>query len=149
MNIIKTGDSMGGKQKRMAVSVFSGSVDRLTGLAMLVSGAVAMGMEVELFLQLWGAYAFRKDVIQRNTNFSEFQNLSSEVARRLQELRLPSWFDLLREAKKTGNLKIYVCSTAANIWNAKKEDFVDLVDDIIGAGEWVDKMSEADITLFV
>ncbi|BDR92756.1 DsrE/DsrF/DrsH-like family protein [Vulcanisaeta souniana] len=140
---------MGGKQKRMTVSVFSGSVDRLTGLAMLVSGAVAMGMEVELFLQLWGAYTFRKDVIQKNMNFSEFQNLGPEVGRRLQELKLPSWFDLLREAKKTGNLKIYVCSTAAAIWNARKEDFVDLVDDIIGAGEWVDKMSEADITLFV
>ncbi|MGC8606745.1 MAG: DsrE/DsrF/DrsH-like family protein [Vulcanisaeta sp.] len=137
------------KQKKMAVAVFSGSIDRLTGLTMLVSGAVAMGIEVELFLQLWGAYAFKKDVIQKNMNFSEFQNLSSEVGRRLQELKLPAWFELLREAKKTGNLKIYVCSTAATIWNAKKEDFVDLVDDIIGAGEWVEKMSEADITLFV
>ncbi|MGC8608180.1 MAG: DsrE/DsrF/DrsH-like family protein [Vulcanisaeta sp.] len=140
---------MGEKRKKMAVAVFSGSIDRLTGLAMLVSGAVAMGMEVELFLQLWGAYSFRKDVIQKNMNFSEFQNLSSEVAKRLQELKLPSWFDLLREAKRMGNLKIYVCSTAAAIWKAKKEDFVDLVDDIIGVGEWVDKMSEADITLFV
>jgi len=139
---------MGGKQKKMAVAVFSGSIDRLTGLAMLVTGAVSMGLEVDLFLQLWGAYAFKKDVLQNNMNFSEFQDKVPEVARRLQELKLPSWFELIRQAKKAGNLKIYVCSTAASIWNAKKEDF-ELVDDIIGVGEWIEKMSEADITLFV
>ena len=132
----------------MAVAVFSGSVDRLTGLAMLVSGAVAMGFEVELFLQLWGVYAFKKDVIRKNMNFSEFQNEAPHVGMRLQELKLPSWFELIGEAKKSGNLKIYACSTAAAIWNVKKED-LELVDDIIGVGEWVDKMSEADITLFV
>jgi len=136
------------RQKKMAVAVFSGSIDRLTGLAMLVTGAVTMGFEVELFLQLWGAYAFKKDVLQRNMNFSEFQDKAPEVAKRLQELKLPSWFELIREAKKSGNLKIYVCSTAASIWGAKREDF-ELVDDIIGVGEWVEKMSEADITLFV
>jgi len=46
--------------KKMCVSVFSGSVDRLIGLAMLVSSAAAMGMKIELFLQLWDAYAFKK-----------------------------------------------------------------------------------------
>jgi len=55
--------------KKRCVTVFSGSVDRLTGLAVLVSGAAAMDMKVELFLQLWGAYAFKKDVINRNMNF--------------------------------------------------------------------------------
>jgi len=81
----------------MAVAVFSGSIDRLTGLAMLVTGAVTMGFEVELFLQLWGAYAFKKDVLQRNMNFSEFQDKAPEVAKRLQELKLPSWFELIRD----------------------------------------------------
>ncbi len=134
--------------KKMCVSVFSGSVDRLTGLAMLVSGAAAMGMKVELFLQLWGAYAFKKDVIGKNMNFSEFQDKAPEVAKRLQELKLPSWFELIKEAKKVGDVKIYLCSTAAAIWNVKKED-LELVDDIIGAGEWAEKSAEADITLFV
>jgi len=134
--------------KKMCVTVFSGSVDRLTGLAVLVSGAAAMDMKVELFLQLWGAYAFKKDVINKNMNFSEFSDKSPEVAKRLQELKLPSWFELIKEAKRAGDVKIYLCSTAAAIWNVKKED-LELVDEIIGAGEWAEKSSDASITLFV
>ncbi|AFH42794.1 DsrE/DsrF/DrsH-like family protein [Fervidicoccus fontis] len=132
----------------MAVAVFSGSIDRLTGLAMLVSGAVAMGYEVELFLQLWGVYAFKKDVVKKNMNFSEFQDKAPEVAKRLQELNVPSWFDIIKEAKENGSVKIYACSAAASIWNVKKED-LELVDDIIGAATWIEKMSKADITLFI
>ncbi|MGC8675446.1 DsrE/DsrF/DrsH-like family protein [Fervidicoccus sp.] len=132
----------------MAVVVFSGSIDRLTGLAMLVSGAVAMGYEVELFLQLWGVYAFKKDVVKKNMNFSEFQDKAPEVAKRLQELNVPSWFDIIKEAKENGSVKIYACSAAASIWNVKKED-LELVDDIIGAATWIEKMSKADITLFI
>ncbi|HEW64143.1 DsrE/DsrF/DrsH-like family protein [Fervidicoccus fontis] len=132
----------------MAVAVFSGSIDRLTGLAMLVSGAVAMGYEVELFLQLWGLYAFKKDVVKKNMNFSEFQDKAPEVAKRLQELNVPSWFDIIKEAKENGSVKIYACSAAASIWNVKKED-LELVDDIIGAATWIEKMSKADITLFI
>ncbi|MBE9391580.1 DsrE/DsrF/DrsH-like family protein [Fervidicoccus fontis] len=132
----------------MAVAVFSGSIDRLTGLAMLVSGAVAMGYEVELFLQLWGVYAFKKDIVKKNMNFSEFQDKAPEVAKRLQELNVPSWFDIIKEAKENGSVKIYACSAAASIWNVKKED-LELVDDIIGAATWIEKMSKADITLFI
>ncbi len=133
---------------KLCMTVMSGSIDRLTGMAILASGAVAMDMDVEIFLQLWGVYAFKKDVIKENMNLSEFQDKAEMVARRLQELNLPMWFDILKEAKETGNVKIYACSTAASIWNVKKED-LEMVDDIIGAGEWIEKSRDAAITLFI
>jgi len=133
---------------KMTITVFSGSVDRLTGMAILVSGAVALDMEVEIFLQLWGVYAFKKDVIKENHNFSEFKELAPKVAERLKELKLPMWYELLKQAKEMGNVKIYACSTACKIWNVTKDD-LELVDDLIGAAEWVDKCREAKISLFV
>jgi len=133
---------------KMCITVFSGSIDRLTGVAILASAATAMDMDVEIFLQLWGVYAFKKDVIKQNMSFSEFQDKAPEVAKRLQELKLPHWFELLKEAKETGKLKIYACSTAAKIWNVTKDD-LEMVDDLIGAGEWVEKSKDADITFFV
>lgn len=135
-------------KSKLCMTVMTGSIDRLTGMAILASGAVAMDMEVEIFLQLWGVYAFKKDVIKENMNLSEFQDKGEMVAKRLQELNLPMWFDILKQAKETGSVKIYACSTAASIWDVKKED-LEMVDDIIGAGEWIEKSKEAAITLFI
>lgn len=133
---------------KLCMTVMSGSIDRLTGMAILASGAVAMDMEVEIFLQLWGVYAFKKDVIKENMNLAEFGEKGELVAKRLQELKLPMWFEILKEAKEVGNVKIYACSTAATIWDVKKED-LEMVDEIIGAGEWIDKSKDAAITLFI
>ncbi|MEB3757205.1 MAG: DsrE/DsrF/DrsH-like family protein [Desulfurococcales archaeon] len=133
---------------KMCLTIMSGSIDRLTGAAVLVSAAVSMDMEVEIFLQLWGVHAFRKDVMQKNMNLAEFGELGEQVAKRMQELKLPMWFELLKQAKELGKVKIYACSLASNIWGVKKED-LEMVDEIIGAGEWVEKMREAKINLFI
>lgn len=133
---------------KMCLTIMSGSIDRLTGAAVLVSAAVSMDMEVEIFLQLWGLHAFKKDVIQKNMNLSEFNELGGQVAKRLQELKLPMWYELLKQAKELGKVKIYACSLAARIWDVKKED-LEMVDEIIGAGEWTEKMREAKINLFI
>ena len=134
--------------EKMAITVFTGSIDRLTGMAILVSGAVALDMEVEIFLQLWGVYAFRKDVIEKNMKFSEFKEMAEQVAKRLQELKLPMWYEIFKQAKESGKVKVYACSTACQIWGVKKED-LEFVDEIIGVGEWIDKCREAKITLFI
>ena len=46
--------------KKLAMVVFSGTVDRLFPVGILASGAVAMGMDVEIFLTFWGLQAFAK-----------------------------------------------------------------------------------------
>jgi len=105
-------------------------------------------MEVEIFLQLWGVYAFKKDVMQKNLHFSEFKEMQEAAVKRLQELKLPMWFEILKEAKELGKVKVYACSTACQIWNVTKDD-LEFVDEIIGAGEWIEKCKEAKVTLFV
>ncbi len=134
--------------EKMSITVFTGSVDRLTGMAILASGAAAMDVQVEIFLQLWGVYAFKKDVIKTNMHFSEFKEMAEMAAKRLQELKLPMWYEMLKEAKETGNVKIFACSTACKIWNVTKDD-LEMVDEIIGAGEWIERSKDANITLFV
>ena len=47
--------------KRMSLVVFSGTVDKLTAVATLATGAAAMNMEVDLFLTFWGLEAFKKN----------------------------------------------------------------------------------------
>ncbi len=133
---------------KLTITVISGSVDRLTGMAVLVSGAVAMDVDVEIFLQLWGIYAFRKDKIRENTHLSEFEELGEEVMKRMVEKNVKPWHEVLKEAKELGNVKIYACSTAMDIWGVKLED-LEMVDDVIGAAEWIEKAKESNISIFV
>jgi peroxiredoxin family protein len=133
---------------KLSMTVMTGSVDRLLGMAILAGGAVAMDMEVEIFLQLWGLHAFKKDVIKENMNLSEFQEKGEQVVKRIKELNLPTWFDILKQAKDSGEVKIYACSTACSFWDVKKED-LEMVDDVIGAGEWLLKAKDAAVTMFI
>ncbi|MGC8644661.1 MAG: DsrE/DsrF/DrsH-like family protein [Thermoplasmata archaeon] len=135
--------------KKMAITVFTGAVDRLTGMAVLVGGAAASDIDVDIFLQLWGVYAMRKDVIEKNMEFSEHDDLKTEVVGGLTRIKAPSWIDMLREAKKAGNVKIHACSLALQIWNKSKEDLVDVVDDVMGAAEFLDLSAKANITYFI
>ncbi len=135
--------------KKMAVVLFSGSLDKLTGLSVLIGGAAAQDMEVDIFLQLWGSYAFRKDVVEKNANFSEFSELKPQVHEALVELKAPSWLDLLKQAREVAPVRIHMCSLALQIWGGKKEEFLDIVDDVIGAGEFIDMAEKADVTFFV
>ncbi len=132
----------------MSVTVFTGSVDRLTGAAILVSGAAAMELEVEMFLQLWAVRAFTKDRIDSGSGFSESGDLAGAVSARQSELRMSAWHEMLRQAKEFGNLRIYACSNACQIWKVGKED-MDMVDEIMGAGEWVLRSVDSKINYFV
>jgi peroxiredoxin family protein len=138
----KEGGEAQQKKKKMAVVVFSGSLDRLTGVAMLVSGAVAMEYNVELYLMLWAVHAFKKENVGKITHLSEFKEFEPEMAKRL------NWYDLIKRAKKLGSVKIYACAGSAAVWNVIPED-LELVDGIIGVGEIVERLAEADVALFV
>ncbi len=135
--------------KKMAIVLFSGSLDKLTGMSVLVSGAAAQDMEVDIFLLLWGAYAFRKDIAEKNTNFAEFPELKPQVHEALVKMKAPSWLNMLKEARELSKVRIHLCSLAFQIWGGKKEEFLDIVDDIIGAVEFISMAEEADIPLFI
>ena len=48
-----------------------------------------------------------------------------------------------------GNVKIYACGMTADLFGLSKDDFEDVVDDIIGVGEFVDLASAGKTTLFI
>jgi len=46
---------------------------------------------------------------------------------------MQSWYDIIKEAKETGDVKIYVCSLMAEAMGLKKEDLDPIIDDVVGA----------------
>ncbi len=130
---------------KMVVGMASGSVEKLIVASTVIGGAVALDTEVDVYLLLGGARAFRKDVAGTDRMIYDYPQLRSEMEAGLKQNQIPDPYAMLRKLKADGELHIHVCATAGKIWGAADlKDFVDLVDDIVGIGEYVIKSGEAD-----
>ncbi len=135
---------------RMAIVVFSGTVDKLMAAATIASGGVAMGMDVELFFTYWGLNALRKDTMTTNTKFSkDFEEMGPAMAQMMRAKKVPAWYEILAKAREAGSLKIHACSQTYDLMGMKKEDLSDMVDDLLGVAMFVDAASDAKISLFI
>jgi peroxiredoxin family protein len=136
--------------KKMCIGLFSGSVDKLTAAGVIMSGAAAEDMEIDVFVLLMGAYAFKKENAEKNDNMAELPHLKKQFFDSLERLKVPKWMDFLQQAKELTKVNIHICGLAGKIWGGEKlEDFIDLADDICGIGEYVAAAQEADISLFI
>lgn len=136
----------------MTMALFSGSLDRLTAAGIVLSGAAADDMEVDIYVLLQAARAFKKDIAEDidQLNMAENQQLKDEFVASLKRLNVKPWLDFFKEAKELTNVRIHICGLAGKIWDGEKlEDFVDIADDICGIGEYITAAQEADVHLFI
>lgn len=140
------------ENKKMCMAIFSGSIDRLTAAGVVLSGAAADDMDVDIYVLLQGARAFKKEVGDNPDKLamSESPELKDEFTAALKRLNVSTWFEFFKTAKEMTNVKIHMCGLAGKVWGGEKlEDFVDIVDDIVGIGEYITAAEEADIHLFI
>jgi len=136
----------------MTMALFSGSIDKLTAAGIILSGAAADDMEVDIYVLLQGARAFKKEIAENTDQLHMAENpqLREEFLASLKRLNVKPWLDFFKEAKELTNVKIHICGLAGKIWGGEKlEDFVDLADDICGIGEYITSAQEADVHLFI
>ncbi len=135
--------------EKMAIVAFSGSPDRMFGMATLCTGAIAQDMEVDIFLMAGAVHAFRKDIAPTDRPFSENDDLRPTVIENAAKLQLKPWYEMLAELKEMGELKIHVCSTAPKLLGLELKDLLDIVDDAVGALGIVTAAQEADVHFFI
>jgi len=135
---------------KMCIGLFSGGLDKLTFAGVLLSGAAAEDMDVEVYVHLQAAQWFVKGNENRQQYLSENNENLDGFIKSLKDVNSPSWHEFFEMAREMTNVKIYVCSLAGKIWGgSKNEDFIDMVDDIIGIGEYIDAVKEADVHFLV
>lgn len=135
---------------RMALIVFSGTVDKLMAAATIASGGVAMGMDVDLFFTYWGLTALRKDMLTTNTKFSkDFEEMGPAMAQMMQARKVPAWYETLARARDAGNVKVHACSQTYDLMGMKREDLSDMVDDVLGVAMFIEAATDAKISLFI
>jgi peroxiredoxin family protein len=135
---------------RLSMVIFSGTVDKLYPAAIMASGAVAMGMDVDLFLTFYGLNAFRMGEPKKNQKMDvNYSDIAPMLAKMMKEKNVPSWYDMLVKAKEMGNVKVHACAMTLDIMGMKKEHLDPIVDDVVGVGEFVSNAREGEITLFI
>lgn len=140
------------KKKKMCLALYTGSVDKLTAAGVIISGAAAMDIEVDIYVLLMGARAFRKDIGDNPDKLQMAENASmkEEFLQSLKNLKVKTWVEFFKEAKSLTHIRIHICGLAGKVWGGEKlEDFVDIVDDICGIGAYITSAQEADINLFI
>ncbi len=136
--------------KKMTLALFSGSVDKLTAAGVILGGAAAEDMDVEIFVLLQAAFAFKKENAMTNDRVAEITDKKDEFLASLKRLEAPHWTEAFRKAKEMTNVKIHICGFAGKVWHGEKlDDFIDLADDIVGIGEYMDAAESSDINLFI
>ncbi len=135
---------------KMAMVLFSGTVDKLLPVGIMASGAVAMGMDVDIFATFWGLNAMRKDMLTTNMKMSkDFEEMGPAMMQLMQQKNVQPWFETLKKAKEIGNVRVHACAMTFDLMGLKKEDMADFVDDVVAVGEFVDMAKDAKMTLFI
>ena len=136
--------------KKLTLALFSGSVDKLTAAGVILGGAAAEDMDVEIYVLLQAAFAFKKENAMTNERVSEITDKQDEFLASLKRLNAPHWTEAFRQAKEMTSVKIHICGFAGKVWHGEKLDqFIDLADDICGIGEYMTSAETSDINLFI
>ncbi len=132
---------------KLSIIAFDGTIDKFIPLGVLTSAAAALGYEVNIFVTGFAILGFMKD--KQELPFpEEFKSMAPALQEGLKKTNTKSWCDMIKEAKEIGNVKIYVCSLMASVFNINKDNLDDIVDDIVGATKFLAD-SEGGQVLFI
>ena len=131
---------------KLSIIMFSGTADKFIPLGVLAQAAAAMGVEVNIFVTGFALRGFTKKAEELPFP-AEFTAMAPALAKGMQQAHVASWDTMVRQAKDLG-AKLYACSMMCGVMGLKKEDFNDLVDDVVGAATFLQK-AERGQTLFI
>jgi peroxiredoxin family protein len=157
-------------QKKMTIIAWSGELDKVWPTLILATTAAASGIEVAVFFTFWGlrilqrndkrvtGKGFKQKMLSIfNRGGTEHLSLSKLnmggmgplMMRQLaKEYKVAEPQELLEMAQQLG-VKLWPCQMTMDLMGLKREDFIDGLDETVGAATALQRMSESDIQLFI
>ena len=131
---------------KLSIVVFSGTADKLIPLGVFAQAGAALGMEVRVFVTGFALLAFTKE--HHDLPFPvEFADMAPGLLEGMAANRVPSWDAMLRQAKELG-ATVHACSMMSAVMGLTKDDFNDLVDDVVGAATFLESAAHGE-TFFI
>jgi len=156
------------KQKKAAMVVLSGDMDKLFAAFIIANGAAAVNMEVTMFFTFWGLRALKKNVITGKSLFGRMVGLmyGGDITKanpsKFGFFGLGRWmFNKMMKSNNVASLlelrqlaidlgvNMYGCQMSMDVMEISSEDMIDEVTDYVGAGFFIEQAQQADFTMFI
>ena len=124
---------------RLSIVLISPQLSKIHAGCLMASVAASSGVEVNVFVTMEALGMFRRDVVERR------RFVLDEVGREMVAKGVPLFYDLLRQGRELGDLHVYGCALAADVMGWKPEEFIDVVEDVIGVAAFFAKSEGAQI----
>lgn len=115
----------------LAIILMSEDLEKLHAGSLVGSVASMSGMKVNVFVTMNALKAFLKETAT-NRDFK-----TGTVGKEMLAKKIPLFDELLKNGKELGDISIYGCAMAMDVMGWKKEDMIDVFDDVIGVSTFL------------
>jgi peroxiredoxin family protein len=123
----------------LAIILLSEDLEKLHAGALVGSVASMSGISVNVFVTMNALKPFLK------TNFDSKEFKTGTLGKEFLAKKIPLFDSLLKDGKELGELHIYGCALAMDVMEWKKEDMIDIFDDMIGVTAFLGMAQNAQV----
>ena len=134
---------------RFVIYAHNATYDKLHQVATLGLTASAMGKDVMVVLLFWTIKKLAEGRLNDLDFPPEYSAQAPEVARLIQERKVPLISDMLKEAKLVGQFKLVACSAGLEYMGVDAQTVADRVDEVMGLPAILAACTGAETTLFI
>jgi peroxiredoxin family protein len=123
--------------------------DKLHQVATLGLTAAAMGKDVFVILLFWTIKKLAEGRLDQVDFPPEYAASAEEVARLLQEKKVPKISEMFQEAKLVGQFRVIACSAGLEYMGVDGETVAKNVDEVMGLPAIISLTADAETKLFI
>jgi peroxiredoxin family protein len=156
------------EQKRTAIVVFSGEMDKVFAALIIGNGAAAMGHEVTMFFTFWGLKAIQKGNLTGKGFFGRmigvmnrgginrigpsrfnFGGIGRWMFKKMMAAKGVTPLDQMLQLAVDMGVKLYPCLMTMDVMEIPQESFIEGVQQPVGVATFMEAASGAELNLFI
>lgn len=134
---------------RFVLFAHNATYDKLHQVATLGLTAAAMGKDVTVVLLFWTIKKLAEGRLDEVDFPPEYGGHGDEVARLLQEKKVPRISEMFREARQVGQFRLVACSAGLEYMGVDPDAVAKNVDEVMGLPAILSLTATAETTLFI
>lgn len=135
-------------EKGISIVISTGTEEKMVMLGVLSQTAINLGMPLRVFITGTAIPLFLKDGYKKQPVVpAGFEGFMKELRDGLVKVKFQGWYELLQNSVKDGDAKVYACSLMSSALNLQKKDFDPIVEDIVGATNFMIQSAENQIIM--
>ncbi len=116
---------------KLSIVLISPQYERIYAGTMMGAIAATAGMQVNFFVTMGAMKLLLKKTVEDNDYITE-----SDAGKALLEKHSDPYYKLLGDAKELGDAKIYACALAVDLMGWKRDEMLDIVDEVVGVNQF-------------